>query len=90
MTITSAPRLTATEREALRTLDVLCWEDSDAGGDGWTNIRAVAEGMGVSYVWAAQLLQTLVFHEVAERKRIPGDHRRYLYAVSERGAEVLE
>lgn len=90
MGIGTASKLTPTERETLRTLDLLCWEDSNAGGDGWTTIRLVADGLGVSYVWAAQLLQALVVSGVAERKRIPGDHRRYLYAVSEQGAEVLE
>jgi DNA-binding MarR family transcriptional regulator len=73
------------EERTLRALDVACWENSEAGGDGWVAIRDLAGALGVRYSWASQLLGFLERRGWAERRR----RRLVEYAPSEAGAALL-
>lgn len=81
-------KLTRSQDEALRCLDWCCWDDAEAGGDGWCDIPRFARRFGVQYERAAQLLRSLLSMGLAESRRRRGSLRRRLhYALSERGAE---
>jgi DNA-binding MarR family transcriptional regulator len=78
--------ITAAEFEALRTLDIVCFE-----GEGWATIRKVAAELGLGYVWTAQLLQSLRYRGLTETKPDP-DHvlgTRLLYGLTEAGDREL-
>lgn len=83
--------LSSSEWVALQALDECCYQDSERGGDGWVKIETVADEMGVSYGWAAQLLARLAgYFDFAERRRQGVTLSRFVYAVSESGGKFLE
>jgi hypothetical protein len=78
-------KLSRRELAALRHLDWQCWEDSEAGGDGWCDVAHFSESFAVSTHWARALLRNLVTRGLAE---VRGSWRR-LYAPSEQGANLI-
>lgn len=80
------------EMDALRALDLACYENAEAGGEGWALIDEVAALLDVSYVWACQLLRTCLLRGWVEKRwvRVGGYRKGYVvYGVSALGGELL-
>jgi DNA-binding MarR family transcriptional regulator len=85
-----AELLSASEWRLLYALDDLTYADSEDGGDGWVEIWAVAEDLGVRYHWASLLLRTAWGRGFAERRSHNRRGRcRLCYALSEAGADLV-
>lgn len=84
-------KLTDSEFEALRHLDIVAWEreEEGQGRNGWALIAEVAEALDVSNVWCSQRLAHLERHGYAERRHEAGARRRWLYGVSAKGERLL-
>lgn len=81
------------EERMLRALDLACWENSEAGGDGWVPIHVVAAALAIGYCWASQLLTYLRSRGWVERRWAPSrswtGNRRREYAPSEAASDLL-
>lgn len=70
------------------TLDRLCYEDAENGGEGWAVLLDLPDEFEAGVVWTRQVLDFLEVRGLAEHRRRPSDQRRTEFALTERGAEV--
>lgn len=80
-------KLRAREFAALITLDRLCWENSERGGDGRVKISGFAQEHGVVYNYASQLLLDLEALGAVESVRALSHHK--YYSLTKAGAAYL-
>lgn len=79
------------ELSVLAALDFACWEDEEAGGDGWARPGSVAKLDGRSQIGAYKLLRSLEPKGQVERRNVSADPGMpyFVYAPTELGAELL-
>lgn len=81
--------LSSSEGDMLAILDRLAYEDAEAGGSGWADLRVVTEEFFAGEAWTRQVLALLAARGFAEKRINPEDRRLVDWALTEAGADLL-